>query len=536
MQVSIPNRMLVKCEENSPPTADWAERTSNTCLFFLRTALGYTFHPFYTGGSISKTNSVAMRALAGLMAFTLWLPITLIGLVVCACSRSHALLYEVAQKQFQIRNIQQRVLQIGHDPVQLVQLYKTEIATMQKSPREECMATFTQTQLEILTRQLKLEQAQGSVFEDLILNIDQPRKEDSLDTHIQRVASIPNAMGFNNVLEWLENRDASFSYSPAVYLALNEIRKSFERPIHPHLTIAQDRDERIQEIAASLRVWCNAYFKYQDPYIMPDSPTVPADLLSKTFNLEHKGPFSNAIGFMTLVFELSSARTVDNAQILFESLQSILRQQKRDHLRLKCQIKWVSAFRCFLKNKVLSNPHTPVQNKIASIFFWNMRHSRILKKASKTLRNPLIPQAVSCLQDFCSTSLIYRLTIQHFETIISLESIFTSIGNLNSGIVLNKIVSILDRSRSENLKVIQSAVDAALTACVPLEQNENPIVRELKLDGAFILERRVLLEETIHEALKASLLPECRNLVLDYFMTVPAAAPKDAMGLHAFNL
>lgn len=108
MQPELSRPLLIEFDKASHPLADWQETGSDFCLYYLREAFGSICVLPQAGEEKSRvveyTDSVAFRALAGLVAFTLWLPITFIGIILNYCSKSHEtayLLYQnsVAEKQ-----------------------------------------------------------------------------------------------------------------------------------------------------------------------------------------------------------------------------------------------------------------------------------------------------------------------------------------------------------------------------------------------------------------------------------------------------
>lgn len=95
MQTSLPPPLLLQFQLTPTTThnPDWKERAANFCLYYLRESLGSECRlPTSADGSIElihKTNSVGLKALLGLIAFTIWLPFTIIGIVLNRCSRTH---------------------------------------------------------------------------------------------------------------------------------------------------------------------------------------------------------------------------------------------------------------------------------------------------------------------------------------------------------------------------------------------------------------------------------------------------------------
>lgn len=102
MNTYMTHRLLMHFESaTASHQPDWLEAGSNVCLYFLRTALGsYGCLPKLNQKEAveERTYSQAVRVFAGFIAFTLWLPITFVGIVLWACSSSHAKAYEMAWK------------------------------------------------------------------------------------------------------------------------------------------------------------------------------------------------------------------------------------------------------------------------------------------------------------------------------------------------------------------------------------------------------------------------------------------------------
>lgn len=104
MQSSLPPQILLRFPESSWHHApDCKEQSSNFCLYPLRTAFGASCFHFVSLHEVYflKITSVASRAFHGFVAFTLWLPLTLLGIVLCLCSKSHSAVYNSAKKIFQ---------------------------------------------------------------------------------------------------------------------------------------------------------------------------------------------------------------------------------------------------------------------------------------------------------------------------------------------------------------------------------------------------------------------------------------------------
>lgn len=101
---NLPPHFLIEFDRTGfQPPADWLETSSNRCLFFLRTALGSTYKLTNQPSDrikielIEKTYTEAFRIFAGFVAFTLWLPITFVGIVMWACSETHGDAYSAFQ-------------------------------------------------------------------------------------------------------------------------------------------------------------------------------------------------------------------------------------------------------------------------------------------------------------------------------------------------------------------------------------------------------------------------------------------------------
>lgn len=102
MQSALLQPLLVEFIGPNIQSADWQETVSNSCLFFLRTAYGTSCKlptdPSANISIIEKTNAAALKAFAGLIAFTLWLPFTIVGIILWHCSQSHNIACIFAQK------------------------------------------------------------------------------------------------------------------------------------------------------------------------------------------------------------------------------------------------------------------------------------------------------------------------------------------------------------------------------------------------------------------------------------------------------
>lgn len=531
MQASIPNRMLVSFDGSvgDTPGADYEEIVSNSCLFFLRTALGSSYRTISSNGTttvqIHKAHSAALRALAGLMAFTLWLPITLIGIAVWACSRTHSLQFAMVKQLFQLRIA-------GNNPKQLATLFNSEIAPQQHSGQFSCMRAFTQEQLIILTQELLRQNSPETTFETLILAVA-GEKYTCLEAHIKRVASILSTMGISDPLAWVDNRkNKDAFYRTLGYIALSQILQVVERPLLRNHDANLDRNMRMHEIATNFDIWHKATHKI----------TAVRDYLTDN------GRRIAAVRSLYLIIELStprkffsqllSSKRIEHVLLILEGfLLSQLHALPRIR-HFKSKLQWLRVFVKSLRQQ--SEEHNKVHECRSCLHL----SERIIPKATSAAKNfqvatlnPLFPFVKDFLLDVMNSPLKHQLTTPYFATIISLG--IASIREYEScqgGILLKEVLEKLDRSKNEDLQVIRSAIDAALTACIPLKSNANPILNELNDYDTLIDERRVLLEQTVRETLKESLIPDCTNIVLDYFMTVPTAAPKDAMGLHAFNL
>lgn len=102
MKPELSSSLLVQFDRANSGHADLSEVASDVCLYFVRVALGKVcILPRKRDDRfqvVEHTNSVALKALAGLMAFTLWLPITFIGIILHYTSQSHEGAYRSAQK------------------------------------------------------------------------------------------------------------------------------------------------------------------------------------------------------------------------------------------------------------------------------------------------------------------------------------------------------------------------------------------------------------------------------------------------------
>lgn len=97
MEPTLPCRFLVQFSNPKMTTqADCSEKLSDKCLYFLRTAFGATAK--VSNGLISKTQSVALRFFAALLALTIGIPLLLIGAVLWTCSGSHAAKYHYVKE------------------------------------------------------------------------------------------------------------------------------------------------------------------------------------------------------------------------------------------------------------------------------------------------------------------------------------------------------------------------------------------------------------------------------------------------------
>lgn len=139
-------------------TKDWGQAISDFCLRPLRTALDkeYRLHPIRTDRVefVDKTNSKALKVLAGFVAFTLWLPLTLIGIVVCLNSKMQEGDYALAKMD----RFQPKILpSIPQDanPLTNNELLAAELAKIAADPskytqehkKQMITAGFTQSQI-----------------------------------------------------------------------------------------------------------------------------------------------------------------------------------------------------------------------------------------------------------------------------------------------------------------------------------------------------------------------------------------------------
>lgn len=95
MQAYLPDAVNVQFIDPPNETrTDWKERGANFCLYFLRAGGGKECTtPSQDAVKlvlVEKTDNIGLQALAGLMAYTLWLPLTLIGLALLYASESHS--------------------------------------------------------------------------------------------------------------------------------------------------------------------------------------------------------------------------------------------------------------------------------------------------------------------------------------------------------------------------------------------------------------------------------------------------------------
>lgn len=134
----LPSPLLIQFNAPSQKRcADWAEIGSNPCLFFMRAALGADC--FLTTKEPRmmlemKISSAALRAFAGFIAFTLWLPFTIIGIVMCRFSQSHAQACEEARIAF-------NALPNPPKPVSLTTEQSAKAATAAAKPTEKKQKT-----------------------------------------------------------------------------------------------------------------------------------------------------------------------------------------------------------------------------------------------------------------------------------------------------------------------------------------------------------------------------------------------------------
>lgn len=106
MQAGLPDKVNVQfIDPLNEKRTDWQERGANFCLYFLRAGGGKECQIPANGAKrlelAQKTDNLALQALAGLMAYTLWLPLTLIGLVLLYASDSYSAAYAKAQAVLQ---------------------------------------------------------------------------------------------------------------------------------------------------------------------------------------------------------------------------------------------------------------------------------------------------------------------------------------------------------------------------------------------------------------------------------------------------
>lgn len=90
------HRILTRFEQ----PLDLLEKSSDFCLHFLRTAIGTHYNVSIQSDNSEqftisdRVTSCVLRIFAGLLALTLWLPITLVGIGLCYLSKSHHSRYQ----------------------------------------------------------------------------------------------------------------------------------------------------------------------------------------------------------------------------------------------------------------------------------------------------------------------------------------------------------------------------------------------------------------------------------------------------------
>lgn len=103
MTSALPQKIYIEFDScYRPHSPDWMELASNSCLFFFRTASGmnckFPSDPEAKIQLTEKTHITALKVLAGFIAWTLWLPFTFIGLILCWASSSHASITDAAAR------------------------------------------------------------------------------------------------------------------------------------------------------------------------------------------------------------------------------------------------------------------------------------------------------------------------------------------------------------------------------------------------------------------------------------------------------
>lgn len=143
--LNLPPHFLTEFDRTAfQSPADCLETSSNLCLYFLRTAIGSTYQLTNQPNDrisiqlVAKTQSEAFRVFAGFVAFTLWLPITFVGIVLWAYSESHAAVYRALQ------TIQQTI-DNGRLFAQLLPLQPPPTTTVTQSTSTPVSSTATES-------------------------------------------------------------------------------------------------------------------------------------------------------------------------------------------------------------------------------------------------------------------------------------------------------------------------------------------------------------------------------------------------------
>lgn len=143
MQTHLPCRTLVTFDHTGFNThPDCTEISSNLGLYLLRSACGVTLHKSTNPNLtviIQSTDSVALRIFAGLLALTLFLPFTLIGLALECLSKSHSETYRMVQN-----------LQLPPKPTQTAPV-PSPTASPADKPSEQKEPTTTEQRSELIT-------------------------------------------------------------------------------------------------------------------------------------------------------------------------------------------------------------------------------------------------------------------------------------------------------------------------------------------------------------------------------------------------
>lgn len=537
MIVNMPNRMLVECElaENAP-AADWPEKASNICLSFLRTALGSTYRLEQIEGTltpvITRTHSAAFRALAGLMAFTLWLPLTLIGMVVWACSRSHAQAFIPIHDYFQTCITKQRVALVGHDPVALADLYTSEIAPRPKAVQIECLSVFSPEQLAALSRRLTQQYSPETTFENLLHTIGS-QQASSLDEHVKRATAIFLGMGLSDPLEWVNKRkDKDTFYPILVSIALFQIQQILERPIG--LNPVQDREMRIGELTKVFETWHNAIgqLSFSAEYLTTDAEKKINGLLEDIRRVYPSTPFIE-----TVISNLPAAQRLENCVLIIESLTATTQLINTKHNHIRAQLNWLRGIQSALQ----ACYHKTAPTKLLKLYRYGQLADSISEQSEriKTLQScfwhtngDLIAEgAYNFIFEALDNPKIPIFPIPFYEAVFGLATVVSK--NRNCSMPWIDFIDWMDKpAETEPLENKHTAVDAVLVGSVLFKKGVNLVLENLQFDELVINERRAHIEATVAAALQG--MPTvCQQIVLDYYITFPKATT--TIGLNTLH-